>query len=88
MLDDLLPDENNRPVQVEISDTLLSVTLGDGRIISTPLDWYPRLRHATVDQLQHYQLSPAGIHWKELDEDLSVIGMLQGNHPHQRKVKA
>ncbi|MEP7293930.1 MAG: DUF2442 domain-containing protein [Chloroflexota bacterium] len=70
------------------SDNMLRVTLGDRRIIATPLEWYPRLMRATTEQLQHYQLSSAGIHWEALDEDLSVIGMLQGNRPKQHRVKA
>ena len=78
---DTTPNDGNRPVGIEISDNMLHVTLADGRIIATPLIWYPRLVQATPEQLLHYELSPAGIHWEELDEDLSVVGMLQGNRP-------
>jgi len=67
---------------------MLRVTLADERIIATPLAWYPRLLQATPDQLQDYELSSAGIHWHELNEDLSIAGMLQGNRPNQRKIKA
>ncbi len=86
--DEVTPQADNRPVSVEISDNMLRVTLADGRIIATPLSWYPRLIQATSEQLQQYELSPAGIHWEELDEDLSVAGMLQGNRPGTRRVKA
>ncbi|HVU14869.1 MAG TPA: DUF2442 domain-containing protein [Phototrophicaceae bacterium] len=87
-VNDLTPNDANRPIAVEISDQMLRVTLADGRIIATPLMWYPRLKQATPEQLQAYELSPAGIHWDQLDEDLSVVGMLQGHRPRDRKVKA
>lgn len=63
---------------------MLRVTLADGRIIATPLAWYPRLRDADPTLLEHYTLSAAGVHWEALDEDLSVVGMLQGLRPGQR----
>ncbi|MCC6805497.1 MAG: DUF2442 domain-containing protein [Anaerolineae bacterium] len=86
--DDTTPNDLNRPVGVEISDNMLRVSLADGRIIATPLNWYPRLMNATSEQLLAYELSPAGVHWNELDEDLSVAGMLQGVHRGDHKVKA
>lgn len=59
----------------------LSVALMDGRTITVPLAWYPRLANATPTQLAHWQLSGAGyaIHWPELDEDLSTEGLLRGS---------
>jgi hypothetical protein len=75
-----------RPITVEISDAMLHVTLADGRSIATPLDWYPRLMHASPEQLRNYNLSAGGIHWEDLDEDLSIIGMLQRNHSPSRKL--
>lgn len=57
----------------------LVVTLVDGRKISTPLDWYPRLKNAPAAAREHYEIMPMGIHWPELDEDLSVAGMLAGS---------
>jgi len=54
------------------------VTLIDGRKITTPLDWYPRLKSATVEQRANYEIMPTGIHWPDLDEDLGVVGMLKG----------
>ncbi len=77
------PQEADRPVAVEISAAMLRVTLADGRIIATPLDWYPRLAQATPEQRARYELSIAGIHWPDLDEDLSVRGMLRGERPPQ-----
>lgn len=87
MSSDTAPRDEDRPVAVEIADHLLRVTLADGRIIATPLEWYPRLLDAAPEQRQDFELSPSGIHWETLDEDLSVAGMLQGIRPPQRKVK-
>lgn len=56
----------------------LVVTLTDGRKISTPIDWYPRLKNASTAAREHYEIMPMGIHWPELDEDVSVAGMLAG----------
>ncbi len=66
------------PIRVEFTRDAMSVALDDGRIISVPIAWYPRLLHATLDQLKAYELSPAGIHWDALDEDISVDGILKG----------
>jgi len=66
------------PVEVQCTNTDLIVELRDGRVIRTPLWWYPRLLNATAAQRSHYELSPFGVHWPELDEDLSVAGMLGG----------
>jgi hypothetical protein len=57
----------------------LVVTLADRRKISTPLDWYPRLRNASAAARENYEIMPMGIHWPHLDEDLSVAGMLAGD---------
>jgi hypothetical protein len=63
---------------VEFSATELVVTLADGRKIATPLDWYPRLKAASAAQRGNYEIMPMGIHWPDIDEDLSVAGMLRG----------
>jgi hypothetical protein len=68
-----------RPSAVAFTATELIVTLADGRRISTPIDWYPRLKAATPAQRQKFEIMPMGIHWPDLDEDLSVAGMLKGN---------
>jgi hypothetical protein len=57
----------------------LVVTLTDGRKISTPLEWYPKLKNASSPARERYEIMPMGIHWPELDEDLSVAGMLAGH---------
>ncbi len=56
----------------------LVVQLKDGRTLSVPLRWFPRLRHATAAKLANYRLigDGVGIHWPDLDEDLSVQGLL------------
>lgn len=85
-LDDLLKnavpyDENQRPISVEFRDGLVLVTLKDGRLIGTPLEWYPKLTAAAPEQLAKVELSTFGLHWDELDEDLGIEGMLQGIQP-------
>ncbi|HTR38031.1 MAG TPA: DUF2442 domain-containing protein [Bryobacteraceae bacterium] len=66
--------------EVSISDDELMVLLADGRTISVPLVWFPRLRHASSGQRQNFELlgDGEGIHWPDLDEDLSVAGLLRG----------
>ena len=61
-------------------DDLLSVDLIDGRTISVPLVWYPRLLHATAEERNNWRVAGGGfgIHWPELDEDLSTEGLLRG----------
>jgi hypothetical protein len=72
-------------LQTRVSDVAcdaerLHVTLEDGRRISVPLRWYPRLAQATPQQRAHWELAGAGygIHWPDIDEDLSVEGLLLG----------
>ncbi len=74
------PKAGERVVGVDVTDDLLTVHLADGRSVSVPLAWYPRLLHATPEQRHHWQLAGAGfgIHWPEIDEDLSVYGILSG----------
>ena len=74
----LSADERVRDVQV--SDDTLAVDLMDGRTISVPLVWYPRLLAGTRNQRENWQPCAAGygIHWPDLDEDLSTEGLLRG----------
>jgi hypothetical protein len=71
----------SRPTAVAFSGDEIIVTLADGRRIATPLEWYPRLLEATLEQRCAFELMPMGVHWPELDEDLSVTGMLEGRRP-------
>ena len=68
------------PVSVSFNEDMMSTTLEDGRIITVPIAWYPRLLNATTAQRLKFELSPAGIHWDEIDEDISVEGMLIGRN--------
>lgn len=64
--------------EVHFTDSHLTITLNDGRIISTPMDWYPELNNATVLQLKNYTFicRGTGIEWEELDYHLSIESML------------
>ena len=65
---------------VAISDDALEIDLADGRTITAPLVWYPRLFYGTPEERAHWQLigQGEGIHWPDLDEDISVSNVLQG----------
>jgi hypothetical protein len=64
---------------VDFSDDLMQVTLTDGRVIGVPLVWFPVLHAATPEQRATVQIGGGvGLHWPELDEDLSVAGLLAG----------
>ena len=65
---------------VEFDENMMHVHLADGRIIGVPLIWFPLLHDATQSQLRNCEISPAGIgiHWPDLDEDLSVAGLMAG----------
>lgn len=69
-----------RAMQVEVTDDELTVHLVDGRRVSAPLVWYPRLLRASADQRHDWELigEGEGIHWPQIDEDLSVAGILRG----------
>ncbi len=69
-----------KAVEVEITEDELKVGLLDGRTITVPLAWYPRLLHATPEQRANWKIAGAGfgIHWPDIDEDLSVDGLLRG----------
>jgi hypothetical protein len=68
-------------MDVTTDDFSLRVALADGREISVPLEWFPRLRNATPEQRTHWTLSGGGhgIHWDEIDEDISVASLLRRN---------
>ncbi len=66
------------PVCVTFTSDTMSAQLEDGRTITVPISRYPRLLRATPDQRLAFELSPAGIHWDEIDEDISTEAMLIG----------
>ena len=69
-----------RAIKVYVTEDTLSVDLEDGRTISVPIGWYPRLAHGTPEERANFQISSAGygIHWPDLDEDIGVEGILLG----------
>jgi hypothetical protein len=69
---------NTSPKSVRFDENSLWVELSDGRVIAVPLAWFPRLMHATPEQRAKVEISPMGLHWDELDEDVSVNGILAG----------
>jgi hypothetical protein len=71
---------NDFATHVELTDDELIVTLADGRAMSAPLVWFPRLLNASAEQRKRWELIGAGegIHWPDLDEDLSIAGLLRG----------
>jgi len=75
---DIKPGE--RVKDVHFTEDTLSVDLIDGRTITVPLAWYPRLLHATTEQRNNWQVCGGGygIHWPDIDEDLSTEGLLRG----------
>jgi hypothetical protein len=70
----------DRIIDVRFTDDTMSVDLLDGRTITVPIAWFPRLLHATPKQRSNWRLSGAGfgIHWPDVDEDLSAEGLLRG----------
>ncbi len=70
-----------RATLVTSTDDLLTVELSDGRVISAPLTWYPRLLNATASERSNYRLIGLGqgIHWSNLDEDICVENLLLGH---------
>lgn len=69
-----------RATSLSFDDDTMWVELDDGRSLGIPLAWFPRLLQATADQRCTYRISPSGngLHWPELDEDISVEGLIAG----------
>jgi hypothetical protein len=76
----LVTERDSFALSVVFSEDSLTVRLDDGRSLSVPLAWYPRLLDGTVAERENYELigEGEGIHWPELDEDISVQGLLAG----------
>ncbi|MEX2186366.1 MAG: DUF2442 domain-containing protein [Pirellulales bacterium] len=76
----LSPTTDERVADVTFTKDTLSVALRDGRTITVPLAWYPRLLGATAAQRKNWQIAGGGygIHWPDIDEDLSTEGLLRG----------
>ena len=76
-----VPSNDTRATGALVTDDELAVQLADGRSISVPLAWFPRLLHASPAARQNFRLvgNGVGLHWPEVDEDLSVDGLLRGS---------
>jgi len=80
---------DERVANAEFTEDAMSVTLMDGRTITVPLYWYPRLQDATDAQRQNWQIGGGGygLHWPDVDEDLSTAGLLRGAPAPRRQLK-
>ena len=76
----MAPRANERVRTVTFTEDAFTVELMDGRAISAPLASFPRLLHATAEQRENWQVSGAGVglHWPDIDEDISTEGLLRG----------
>ena len=76
----LVEIRNAKAIEVSVSEDTLSVDLEDGRSVSVPLGWYPRLQYGTPDERENWRLigKGEGIHWPDLDEDINVEDLIAG----------
>jgi hypothetical protein len=72
--------KNKAPQNIKVTDKTLIVDLSDGRTVSVPLAWFPRLLHGTPEERNRWRLigDGEGIHWPDLDEDISVENLILG----------
>ena len=72
--------EIQRIIGVAVTENTLTVDLEDGRTLSVPIGWYPRLAHGTAEERNRFEIAGGGygIHWPDLDEDIGVEGLLLG----------
>lgn len=75
------------PLAVRFDDDNFWVDLADGRTLGVPLAWFPRLLHGSPELRAKVELSRAGLHWDELDEDISIAGLLAGRGDQTRARK-
>ena len=71
--------------EVRFDEHTMWVALDDGRTVGVPMAWFPRLLNATGEQRAAVEISPMGLHWDELDEDISVDGLLAGRGDQTQK---
>lgn len=73
-------------IAVDVSDLMLHVVFDDGRELSAPLEWFPRLRDASAGERGNWRFigRGEGIHWPDIDEDISVAGLLRGRRSRAR----
>lgn len=74
-----------RVINVSVTDDTLSVDLEDGRTVSVPIGWYPRLAHGTPAERTNVRIAGAGfgLHWPDLDEDIGIEGLLLGKRSNE-----
>ncbi len=79
-MNSLVLDDMPRATDVVCTDDEISVALADGRRLVVPIAWFPRLAHASAAERAHFELlgDGLGIHWPEVDEDVSVAGLVAG----------
>ncbi len=73
------------PKGVHFDEERFWVEMTDSRTLGVPLAWYPRLLHATPAQREKFWLSPCGLHWDEIDEDISLEGLIAGRRDQTKK---
>ena len=73
---------------VRFDEHTMWVDLTDGRTLGVPLAWFPRLLNATPKQREGFEISRVGLHWEDLDEDISVAGLIAGRGDMTRKTEA
>jgi len=85
----IVASNDPRIMTVEVTEDLITARLADGRTISVPLAWSWRLSNATSEQRQHFEIigTGQGVHWPDIDEDISAIGMLTGTPAPRPKQK-
>ena len=80
MLSSAVEDELEvRASTVAVTDDAITVELADGRSISVPIDWYPRLKHATAEERANYEVDDYGVVWPDVEADFSIRGLLLGH---------
>ena len=86
----IVASNDPRIMAVEVTEDLITAQLADDRIISVPLTWSRRLSNATPEQRQHFEIigTGQGVHWPNIDEDISALGMLTGTPAPLPKQKA
>jgi hypothetical protein len=81
-------DTSVRAIEVRFDDDSFWVDLEDGRTLGVPLVWFPRLLRGSPEARAKVSISPSGLHWDELDEDISIAGLLAGRGDMTRPRKA
>lgn len=75
-----------KATRVRFDDDNIWVELSDGRTLGVPLVWFPRLLHGTPKQREACRISSRGLHWEDLDEDISIAGLLAGRGDRTRRL--